>query len=101
MDCVHSEYYDIIWLTFRVTWVFPGCIVHLVGFVLFVLFVVLRLSQHIMSRQSVKLTTLFPGLDQVVYRSAVGNVSGYRCESDCKFRGREFDPSSVPYFHGD
>ena len=25
-------------------------------------------------------------------RSAVGNVSGYRCVSDCKSRGREFDP---------
>ena len=34
-------------------------------------------------------------------RSAVGNVSGYRCESDCKFRGREFDPGPVPYFLGD
>ena len=26
-------------------------------------------------------------------RSAVGNVSGNRCESDCRYRGREFDPS--------
>ena len=33
--------------------------------------------------------------------SAVGNVSGYRCESDCKSRGCEFDPCPVPYFHGD
>ena len=24
-------------------------------------------------------------------RSAVGNVSGYRCMSDCRSRGREFD----------
>ena len=24
--------------------------------------------------------------------SAVGNVSGYRCVSDCYFRGRKFDP---------
>ena len=24
-------------------------------------------------------------------RSAVGNVSSYRCESDCRSRGREFD----------
>ena len=31
-------------------------------------------------------------------RSAVGNVSGYRCVSDCRSRGREFDPSPVPYF---
>ena len=34
-------------------------------------------------------------------RSAVGNVSGNRCESDCRSRGREFDPSPVPYFRGD
>ena len=32
---------------------------------------------------------------------AVGNVSGNRCESDCRFRGREFDPGPVPYFRGD
>ena len=34
-------------------------------------------------------------------RSAVGNVSGNRCESDCRSRGREFDPGLVPYFRGD
>ena len=33
--------------------------------------------------------------------SAVGNVSGNRWESDCRFRGREFDPGPVPYFRGD
>ena len=33
--------------------------------------------------------------------SAVGNVSGYRCEADCRSRGREFDPGPVPYFRGD
>ena len=33
--------------------------------------------------------------------SAVGNVSGYRCVSDCNFRGREFARGPVPYFHGD
>ena len=32
---------------------------------------------------------------------AVGNVSGYRCVSDCRSRGREFDPGLVPYFRGD
>ena len=32
---------------------------------------------------------------------AVGNVSGYRCMSDCRSRGREFDPGPVPYFRGD
>ena len=34
-------------------------------------------------------------------RSSVGNVSGNRCESDCRSRGREFDPGPVPYFCGD
>ena len=31
-------------------------------------------------------------------RSAVGNVSGYRCVSDCRSRGREFDPGLVYTF---
>ena len=34
-------------------------------------------------------------------RSAVGNVSGYRCVSGCISRGREFDSGPVPYFRGD
>ena len=34
-------------------------------------------------------------------RSAVGNVCGYRCVSDCRSRGREFNPGPVPYFRGD
>ena len=34
-------------------------------------------------------------------RSAVGNVSGYRCEADCRSRDRELDPGPVPYFRGD
>ena len=34
-------------------------------------------------------------------RSTVGNVSSYRCKSDCRSRGREFDPGPVPYFCGD
>ena len=34
-------------------------------------------------------------------RSAVGNVSGYRCVSDCRSRGPEFDPGLVPFFRGD
>ena len=44
------------------------------------------------------------GMDGVINtmpRSAVGNLSGYRCMSDCRSRGREFDPSPVPYFRGD
>ena len=34
-------------------------------------------------------------------RSAVSNVSGNRRESDCRSRGRKFDPGPVPYFRGD
>ena len=30
-------------------------------------------------------------------RSAVDNVSGNRCESDCRFRGHELDPGPVPF----
>ena len=33
--------------------------------------------------------------------SAVNNVSDYRCVSDCRSRGCEFDPGPVPYFRGD
>ena len=33
--------------------------------------------------------------------SSVGNVSGNRYESDCRSRGRQFDPCLVPYFRGD
>ena len=32
-------------------------------------------------------------------RSAVGNMSGYRCESDCRSRGCEFDPGLVEIDH--
>ena len=31
--------------------------------------------------------------------SAVGNVSDYRCASDCRSKGLEFNPRPVPYFH--
>ena len=39
----------------------------------------------------------------VIHKSYInsGNVSGYRCVSDCRSRGREFDPGPVPYFRGD
>ena len=52
------------------------------------------MSREIMSRLLLKTNLTGP-------RSAVGNVSGYRCVSDCRSRGREFDPGPVPYFHGD
>ena len=34
-------------------------------------------------------------------RVAQSVMSGYRCVSDCRSRGREFDPCPVPYFRGD
>ena len=34
-------------------------------------------------------------------RSAVGNVYDYRCVSDWRCRGPEFDPCPVPYFRID
>ena len=43
----------------------------------------------------------FSGLKFTGPRSAVGHVSGYRCEADCRSRGRKFDPGPVPYFRGD
>ena len=33
-------------------------------------------------------------------RSTVGNMSDCRYVSDCRSRGRKFDPGPVPYFHG-
>ena len=51
------------------------------------------------SKQSNQLSSL--QRDDTGPRSAVGNVSGYRCVSDCRSRGREFDPGTVPYFRGD
>ena len=34
-------------------------------------------------------------------KSAAGIVSDYRCASDCRSKGHEFDPGPVPYFCGD
>ena len=34
-------------------------------------------------------------------RIAVNNVFDCRYVSDCRSRGREFDPGPVPYFRGD
>ena len=50
-----------------------------------------------------------PGLNWSIIRmnwldrrlTSVGNVSGNRCESDCRSRGRKFNFGPVPYFGGD
>ena len=55
-----------------------------------------RHIEHLVTKKK-KVFLLFPTWP----RSAVGNVSGYRCVSDCNSRGREFDPGQVPYFRGD
>ena len=39
------------------------------------------------------ISTIFMHIAQIT-----DNVSGYRCVSDCRSRGREFDPGPVPYF---
>ena len=44
---------------------------------------------------------VFPDHTRAGPRSAVGNMSGYRCVSGCRSRGREFDPGPVPYFRGE
>ena len=36
--------------------------------------------------------------DEIGPHSTDGNVSGYRCVSDCRSRVREFDRGPVPYF---
>ena len=40
-------------------------------------------------------------VEQIVTDDIDIDVSGYRCMSDCRSRGREFDPGPVPYFRGD
>ena len=56
-----------------------------------------RLTRYIM------LASLFHHATHTVHvhRSAVVNASGYNCESDCRSRGREFNPGPVPCFRGD
>ena len=55
-----------------------------------------RVALYMLSAQGPRHTVTLTGP-----RSAVGNVSGYRCVSDCRSRGREFHPGPVPYFGGD
>ena len=57
-------------------------------------------SQPDTTKESQEVSPFSAG-DHSGLRSAVGNVSGYRCVSDCRSRGREFDPGPVPYFCGD
>ena len=44
--------------------------------------------------------TLVPKCHCTGPHSTDGNVSGNRCESDCRSRGDEFDLGTVPYFRG-
>ena len=66
------------------------------------------LCQHLKQVASLLFSALFlllpfilQSFDDAGPHSAVGNVSGYRCVSDCRSRGREFDPGPAPYFCGD
>ena len=60
---------------------------------------------HIVSDESFLYahTTLYLMLyiDSYWPRCTVGSVTGNRCESDCRSRGRKFDPGPVSYFRGD
>ena len=81
-------------LSFILKYPGPGC-----SFVKCVLIVTIEcsnLNPGIIVQSQTVLTKEFTGP-----RSPVGNVSGYRCVSDCRSRGREFDPGPVPYFRGD
>ena len=75
-----------------------------IGKVVWVLsFDLLRIRINTAFRYSYVISVFRHFLDKIKTgpRSAVGNVSGYRCVSDCRSRGREFDPGMVPYFYGD
>ena len=63
----------------------------------------LKLRKTISKFTLIKTGVQFPDGEQYFtgLRSAVDNVSGYRCVSDCRSRGHEFDPGPVPYFRGD
>ena len=56
---------------------------------------------HYKMSQCMRFQTMWyvrPAKAQTGPRSAVGNVSGYRCVTDCNSRGLKFDPGPVPYF---
>ena len=51
-------------------------------------------SEFQTSYPSIQSPTIYLSVTPLLFtgpRSAVGNVSGNRCESDCRSRGREFD----------
>ena len=53
------------------------------------------------SGETVQIVQICPEPSLLTYampRSTVRKVSGYRCESDCRSRDREFDPSLFPSF---
>ena len=83
---------------------FLGKSVNLSKFVIFSQIQILFFSQCLMSSLPLFLPEKTTTTIQDTYtgpRSAVGNVAGYRCVSDCRSRGHEFDPGPVPYFRGD
>ena len=59
----------------------------------------LEINQYINLHQM--LFSNFIASDYTGPRSSVGNLSGNRCESDCRSRGQEFNPGPVSYFRGD
>ena len=58
-------------------------------------------NNWIAKHASAFITNNFTQMEHTGPRSAVDNVSGNRCESDCRSRGHEFDPGPVPNSCGD
>ena len=56
------------------------------------------ISTKVWDRAGIELATPGSAVSFASVARHVGNVSGYRCEADCRSRGREFDPGPVPYF---
>ena len=49
---------------------------------------------------SQSLTPRYSEFNSLHVSGRVANVSCNRCESDCRYRGRKFNPGQVPYFRG-
>ena len=74
----------------------------------FIMFITVKMPTivGILTLSSMLITVKMPTIVGILIISSIINttseiVSGYRCVSDCRSRGREFDPSPVPYFRGD
>ena len=60
----------------------------------------IKTAEKLLNANSKKGKIFLCQLYRLIYTGPCSAV-GYRCESDCRSRGREFDPDPVPYFRGD